>query len=261
MGALIQTKGTQRLAHLFRNRFDSNSINRTRTVATNSGITLSAAFASMPDLLTISDTFIAQNANSNITNFWVPKGRDVLYPAATLIAVAVSGNNITFNDPAPGCPELVANTNSAADLDLPLGVPKGATVSNVAHGSPAAGQTTVTFNPPAGTSVTARVGDRISFCPPRHQNLVRRWRYYLINELLGSNHSAIQGAILNALTGNAVTEVDFQAVEDVTQAVRVETIPGTTDDDDTNIDPAHKSLSIVLFTARTNNTSDPLDAQ
>jgi hypothetical protein len=254
MGALIQTKGTQRLTHLFNNRFDKGSIDRTRAVVTNSGITLQAAFANFSDLLTISDQFIAQNANTNSNN-WVLKGRDVLYPAATLIAVAVSGSDITFKDPALGCPDLIANNISAADLDLPLGVPRGAKVKNVSHNT-AANQTTVTFDSP----VAAQVGDRISFCPVKHQNLVRRWRYYLATELIGSNHSAIQGGVLTALTGNSVTRVEFQAIEDATQAVHVETIPGTTDDDDSNIDPTHKSLSIVLMTVRTNNTADPVDA-
>lgn len=255
MGALIQTKGTQRLTHLFNNRFDKGSIDRTRAVVTSSGVTLSAAFANFPDLLTISDQFIAQNANANGNN-WVPNGRDVLYPAATLIAVAVNGADITFNDPASGCPQMIANNISAADLDRPLGVPRGAIVSNVRHNTPANGQTTVTFN----MQVTAQAGDRISFCPLKHQNLVRRWRYYLSTELIGSNQSAIQGGVLTALSGNAVTRVEFQAIEDAAQAVHVETIPGTTDDDDSNIDPTHKSLSIILMTARTNNTVDPADA-
>ena len=256
MGALIQTKGTQRLAHLFNNRFDIGSIGQTRAVATASGMTLQAAFAGFPDLLTISDTFIAQNASAN----WVPKGRDVLYPSATVIAVAVSGNDITFNDPAPGCPQMIANNISAADLDLPLGIPKGAIVNNVQPNHPAAGQTTVTFKVPAGTSIAAQANDRISFCPLKHQNLVRRWQFYLANELLGSNQSAIQGGILTALTGTAVTKVEFQAVEDATQTVHVETIPGTTDDDNSNIDPTHKSLFIALMTVRT-NAPDTLDVQ
>jgi hypothetical protein len=86
MGALIQTKGTQRLARLFNNRFDTDSIDQTRNVQNSSG-TLQAAFATLPNLLAISDNFIAQNATAQ----WVPKVKDVLYPSATLVAVAVSG--------------------------------------------------------------------------------------------------------------------------------------------------------------------------
>jgi hypothetical protein len=254
MGSLIQTKGTQRLTHLFNNRFATGSIGQTQTVANSSGMTLPAAFATLPDLLTISDNFIAQNASAALT--WVPNRRDVLYPAATLVAVAVAGANVTFTDPVPPWPSLIANGISAADLDLPLGVPKGATVTNVAHNTPGAGQTTVTFS----VAVTAQVGDRISFCPVKHQNLVRRWRYYLAQELSGTNHSAIQLAVLNALTSPAVTSVTFQAIEDAAQAVHTETIFATTDADDSNIDPTHWSLFIALMTPRT-KAPDPLDPQ
>jgi len=250
MGGLIQTKGTQRLARLFNNRFDINSIGQTRAVKNSSGTLLQVAFATLPNLLTISDTFIAQNAGTP----WIPNVRDALYPAATLVAVTVAARDITFNDPAAGWPTLIANNISAADLDHTGGIPKGATVTNVARGNPSAGQTKVTFNAP----VTARVGDRISFCPVRHQNLVRRWRYYLGNELVASNHSGIQSAVLTALTDSSVTSVSFQAIESSTQAVFVETILATTDAEDDHLDPTHKRLFIALMTART-NAPDPVD--
>ena len=48
MGALIQTKGTQRLAHLFNNRFDAGSIGRTRDVQNSSGTPLKTAFFQIP---------------------------------------------------------------------------------------------------------------------------------------------------------------------------------------------------------------------
>jgi hypothetical protein len=256
MGGLIQTKGTQRLSHLFNNRFDTGSIGQTRAVVNASGTSLKGAFASLPDLRSISDNFIAQYASNN----WVPNVRDVLYPAATLIAVTVAPGAaagttyVTFNDPNPGWPPLIANGISAADLDHPVGVPKGATVTAVVHGNPAAGQTRVTFN----AVVTAQVGDRISFCPVKHQNLVKRWRYYLGNELVASNHTAIQSAALTALTDLSVTLVGFQAIESSTQTVFVETIFATTNADDDNLDPTHKSLFVALMTART-NAPDPVD--
>ena len=175
MGALIQTKGTQRLARLFNNRFDSGSIGQTRGVQNSLGISLKTAFSTTFDnssLLTISDNFIAQFSTPLAT--WVPNGRDVLYPAATLVAVAVAGNTITFNDPAGAFPNLIVNNVGAADLDRPGGISKGAVVTNVARATPAANQTTVTFS----VAVTAQIGDKISFCPPKHQNLVRRWRFF-----------------------------------------------------------------------------------
>ena len=211
---------------------------------------LQGAFATLPDLLTISDAFIAQNASAN----WVPNVRDVLYPAATLVAVKVAQKKITFKDPDAGWPPLIANGISAANLDRPGGVPKGAVVTNVAPG-PALGQTTVTFS----VLVTAtQVGDHISFCPLKHQNLVRRWRYYLGNELAAPNHTRIQAAVLTALTDNTVTSASFQAIENSTQTVYVETIFATTDADDDDLDPTHKSLFVALVTART-NAPDPVD--
>jgi len=250
LGGLIQTKGTQRLARLFNNRFDNGSIGQTRAVQNSSNTLLKVAFATLPNLLAISDNFIAQYSSAA---HWVPNGRDVLYPAATLVAVAVAGRDITFKDPPGGWPTLIANGISAGDLNHSAGIPKGATVTNVV---PHAGQTTVTFSVP----VTAQVSDRISFCPVKHQNLVKRWRYYLGIELDPSNHTLIQKAVLTALTDLSVTSVTFQALESTTQSALIETILATTDADDDNLDPTHKSLFIALLTART-NAPDPIDDQ
>jgi hypothetical protein len=252
MGSLIQTKGTQRLARLFNNRFDKGSIGQTRQVKNSSGTLLQTAFATLPTLLNISDTFIAQYSSA----YWVLNGRDVLYPAATLVAVQVAGKDIIFNDPVGTWPDLIAVGNSAADLTHSAGVPKDAKVKKVDRGNPTAGQTTVSFD----VAVTAQNGDCISFCPPKHQNLVKRWRYYLGTELHSPNQTLIQKAILTALTDPSVTLVKFQAIESTTQSALIETILGTTDDDDDNLDPTKKSLFIALLTAQT-NAPDPVDAQ
>src|SRR6478735_6844171 len=111
MGGLIQTKGTQRLANFFnKQRFDAPSIVRTRALENNIGgvrVRLRDAFASTLDktpLLTISDAFIAQNAGAT----WFANGRDALYPATTLVAVAIPApNQITFNNPAAGWPNSI----------------------------------------------------------------------------------------------------------------------------------------------------------
>ena len=153
MGALIQTKGTQWLARFFNQRFDAGSIATTRAVqnliggtATSLKVAFAAAFDSTP-LLTISDAFIAQYASANPT--WYNNGRDALYPSTTLIAQAVAGSQITFNNPPGGWPNSipigVASPNiTAADLEpgKGLAIPKGATVTAV---SPAGNQTVVTF--------------------------------------------------------------------------------------------------------------------
>jgi hypothetical protein len=173
-----------------------------------------------------------------------------------LVAVQVAGKDIIFNDPVGTWPDLIAVGNSAADLTHSAGVPKDAKVKKVDRGNPTAGQTTVSFD----VAVTAQNGDCISFCPPKHQNLVKRWRYYLGTELHSPNQTLIQKAILTALTDPSVTLVKFQAIESTTQSALIETILGTTDDDDDNLDPTKKSLFIALLTAQT-NAPDPVDAQ
>ena len=257
MGGLIQTKGTQRLANFFnKQRFDAGSIPTTRNVVSSVPISLKVAFATSFDstpLLTISDAFIAQFAG----NGWVPNGRDVLYPATTLVAVASATNQITFNNPGPGFPTSIAVGMSASNLDrLPgIGIPKGTTVTTITAG-PAAGQTTVTFS----ANVTAQVNDRISFCSPKHQNLVRRWRHYLGKDLLPSNHSLIQSAVLSALTDQSIASATFQTIEHYDQRVLANTEFQTTNANDDNLDPATKYIHVALITPRT-TAPDPLDAQ
>jgi len=261
MGGLIQTKGTQRLAKLFNNRFDAGSIPTTRAVqnliggtATSLKVAFAAAFDSTP-LLTISDAFIAQYASAN----WVPQGRDVLYPAVTLVAQAMpAATQITFNNPSPGWPPTIVVGVSAANLDRPpgIGIPKGATVTVIALATPAAGQTTVTFS----SAVTAQVNDRISFCLKKHQNLVRRWRYFLEHDLQPSNHSLIQSAVLSALTDTTVASATFQTIEHHDQMVLTNTEFMTTNADDDNLDPATKYMQVALITPRT-TAPDALDAQ
>jgi len=78
MGSLIQTKGTQRLAKLFNDRFDAGSIGTT-------GGLVKAAFNDVSqDLLSISDSFIAANAVAGWPTTGTTAGDDLLYPAATM---------------------------------------------------------------------------------------------------------------------------------------------------------------------------------
>src|SRR5258707_9571519 len=96
MGALIQTKGTQRLARHFNDRFDTGSIDPTRGVgnmANGVARTLRNAFADGSlDLLAISDMFIAQNAGAG----WPTDGNDFLYPSATMIPTNTGVNTSTL---------------------------------------------------------------------------------------------------------------------------------------------------------------------
>jgi hypothetical protein len=268
MGGLIQTKGTQRLANfLNKQRFDAGSIGRTRTLENNIGgvrVRLRDAFASTLDntpLLTISDAFIAQNAGAT----WFANGRDALYPATTLVAVATpAANQITFNNPAAGWPNSIpvggaSPTITAANLEQGKGalIQRGTTVTAVA----AAGgnQTTVTFSNPVGGCAA---NDRISFSNINHKNLVRRWRHYIALDLTPANHSRIQSAVLSALFDTSVSYVTFQTIEDVTQTVLVNTEYNTTagDPEDSSLDIATKYISVALITSRT-SAPDPLDPQ
>jgi hypothetical protein len=264
MGALIQTKGTQRLANFFnRQRFDANSIIRTRNLQNNiaGAITLLRdAFASALDktpLLTVSDAFIAQNAGPT----WFANGRDALYPATTLVAQAIpAANQVTFNNPVPGWPNSIplnvaSPTITAQNLERPS-IQRGTTVTMV---TPAGNQTTVTFSNNVNAAVAA--GERVSFTNVNHQNLVRRWRYFLQVDLAPSNHSRIQTAVLAALFDPSVASMSFQAIEDIAQEVLVNTeYPTTGDAEDSNLVTANKYISLALITPRT-SAQDPLDPQ
>ena len=117
MGALINTKGTQRLAKLFNNRFSPLSAARVWTnIIGGVQTTLPAAFRNPgADLLTLSDSFIAQYATGNAT--WLNSGNDLLYPSATMtvdvLPTAGSLNVIGFKLP-PGrstIPAQILQTN------------------------------------------------------------------------------------------------------------------------------------------------------
>jgi hypothetical protein len=268
MGGLIQTKGTQRLANFLNNqRFDANSINKTRNLENNIGglkVLLKNAFASALDktpLLTISDAFIAQNAGAS----WFANGKDALYPSTTLVAAATPATDkVTFINPVPGWPNSIppgvaSPKITAANLEQGKGpaIPKDTTILAV---DPVAGtnRTTVTFSNNVPGCVA---GDRISFSHLNHKNLVRRWRHYLAFDLTPSNHSRIQSAVLSALFDTSVSYVAFQTIEDIAQTVLVNTeYPATSDGEESNLDITKKYISLALITPRT-SAPDPLDPQ
>ena len=154
MGTLIQTKGTQRLAKLFNNRF--NPLSTARIWSNNiAGVqtTLPAAFRHPgANLLTLSDSFIAQYATANAT--WLSNGNDLLYPSATMtvdaLPTAASPNVIGFKLP-PGrstIPGQIQPNASFRNLDNRKTFPNGTNiapggVSGVTGG--AGGTFTVTF--------------------------------------------------------------------------------------------------------------------
>jgi hypothetical protein len=259
MGGLIQTKGTQRLAKLFNNRFSPLSTARPWT--NNVGgvqTTLCAAFRNPGvNLLTLSDNFIAQYA----TTAWPGNGNDLLYPSATMtvdvLPTGGSPNTIGFKLP-PGrsnIPGHIQTNASFRNLDNRKTFPSGTTISAVSAVTGGAGGTfTVTFTNPILTNLA--LSDRISFASGGHGQLVRRWRWYLAHDLLPENHAAIRSAISSALDDNDFTQVTFQTVEE-TQRV-IANVQRQTDAND-EFDGTF-ILNIILLTQQT-TAPDPLDPQ
>jgi hypothetical protein len=266
MGGLINTKGTQRLSKLFNNRFSPLSAARV-WANTIGGVQtpLPAAFRNPgANLLTLSDNFIAQYATANAT--WLNSGNDLLYPSATMtvdvLPTAGSLNVIGFKLP-PGrstIPALILQTNpvpSFRNLDNRRTFPDGTTISAVSGVTGGAGGTfTVTFtqNP---ILANLALSDRISFGAAKHWQLVRRWRWYLANDLRPENHAAIRSAISSALDDGDFTQITFQAIEH-TQGV----LTGVQRQTDNNNDEFDNTfiMNIVLLTQQT-TAPDPLDPQ
>src|SRR5271154_1021396 len=133
MGGLIQTKGTQRLADNFNSRFSNLAV---AGAWLSSGAAPKTAAGSLSDafdkdafdLLKISDQFIAQNATAGK---WPADGNDILYPSATMVAVAATPNSISFNFAtgfaAPGL--LIQNGSSVISLDKRGSIPNDTTVT------------------------------------------------------------------------------------------------------------------------------------
>jgi len=225
MGGLIQTKGTQRLARLFNNRFDAGGPLTAALTVKSSGNTphpgaviLPAAFANANlDLLDISDLFIAQNALSGWPNDW----NDFLYPSATMAATNTSNSTATLNfTVAPGAPlaagspasvpTFIAQNAAVSNLTAAGKIPHGTTVNSVVVNVPPSGNFSVNLS----ANVKVDAGDLISFAKGKHEQLVRRWRWYLGKDLLQENHGAIRTAISNAFSDPSYIKITFQTVED-----------------------------------------------
>jgi hypothetical protein len=257
MGALIQTKGTQRLAKLLNNRFDDSGtgIDFARTVKSSSGSLLDAFANAQLDLLTVSDMFIAQNA---VSGSWTTDLNDFLYPSATLKAAsAVTANNVlTFTLPtgitALGAGCVIAKDAKVCSLAARKSIPKGTTVSL----APTLSGSTLTVT--LSGNVTVAKDEMISFAKGNHERLVRRWRWYLKYDLSPANHAAIKRAISAALSDNDFDfkKITFQTVEDM-QDVLVTTQKRLNNNDE--FDDAY--LMHVLLKTQATSAPDPLDPQ
>ena len=120
MGALIQTKGTQRLANLFNTQFSVLSTARGWNNSITAGgvttkVNICDAFNS-GKLWAISDAFIAQNADPSSAQTWPSDMNDLLYPSATLtvttITNAANSSTLTFNIPGNPPGAIVAPAGS-----------------------------------------------------------------------------------------------------------------------------------------------------
>jgi hypothetical protein len=254
MGALIQTKGTQKLAKLFNDRFDASAtgLSFAQTVKNAAGVLLPDAFGNPSnDLLKISDAFIAQNAGA----VWPADGNDFLYPSATmrLNANAAAGTN-TLQFAFATIPTSIAINSAVSSLTSRRSIPHGTTVVAPAP-VVAGGILTVTLSQPLSVNVVA--GENICFTTGRNEQLVRRWRWYLAHDLKGENHAAIQRAISSALAPpTTCKKIAFQTIED-TQKVLINVQPlldATSEFDDTF------KIDIILMTQQT-TAPDPLDPQ
>jgi hypothetical protein len=256
MGALIQTKGTQRLARHFNDRFDNNSMNATRGVS-NASRTLRNAFADGSlDLLAISDMFIAQNAGSG----WPSDGNDFLYPSATMTTTSAGpGSTLQFRLPSgvTAIPDMILQ-GGAPICSLDTRKIRGAFGGVPTLGAGGNFSVPVVDKPGGTTSVTIpfAANERISFAKGRHERLVRRWRWYLQHDLTPENHAAIRRAISAALEDTDFKKITFQSVEDTQRVLAKPERQLTTnfEFDDAFI------MHIILMTQQT-TAPDPLDPQ
>jgi hypothetical protein len=269
MGALIQTKGTQRLANLFNTVF--LDLRETRDWRNENGDGFSELFSnSNNSLRELSDEFIAQVAvpRGGGAPFRWPNnnGNDILYPSATmnLTAVGAGGvaNRMTFTLPAgiAARPSFIANGALIRALERKKALPRGTVAANVTNPAAAGGTFTVDAQNPPGTALPVpanAVGTKISFASGRHGQLVRRWRWYLDNDLQDENHAAIRRAILRAIDDDEFRSITFQTIED-TQKVLIQVRNGLDGGGDNLTDILH--MDILLMSQQT-TAPDVLDPQ
>jgi hypothetical protein len=260
MGALIQTKGTQRLVKLFNSRFSNLVTARTWNNSIGGGKTNICAAFNAGKLVDISDEFIAQNADISSPQTWPSDMNDLLYPSATLSVGGVSNpSTFTFNIPSPGNPPQV--------IVAPSGGTLGSAVSCINRPKRIPHKTTVNSFSVSGTTLTVNftkncpnlaANDLVCFAQGNHERLVRRWRWYLQNDLTAPNNDAIRQAINAALDDDTYQNIQFQTVEDKQQVVTTPTATLTQDGNDELSD--NMQMNILLMTQST-TSPDKLDPQ
>jgi hypothetical protein len=233
------------------------------------GQTLSYFVPTSPsNLADISEAFIAQNAVSG----WPADWGDLLYPSATMIPTNPTAPGATTSTLqfalAPGTlatpsavPSLIASGATVSNLNTRGRIPPGTQVGVVTPNLPARtfSVTLVDKPGPGGVAVPVPVvaNEMISFAAGKHERLVRRWRWYLKNDLKPENHAAIKSAIYTALTEPSFKKIIFQTVEDK-QKVLVTTQQKLNNASDELDDEFH--MHILLLTEST-TAPEQLDPQ
>ena len=135
-------------------------------------------------------------------------------------------------------------------------------------------------NAPVIQSICNHSKGKPLFLPPHdktnHKNLLKRWDWYLANELQHGNHELIRGFIWNVINGpNGLQGANSSTPEgDVYTAIRFDCIEGpnqtvlasdeyrlkNSDKDDTGLSRVTAYLKIILITAPT-AAPDPRDGQ
>jgi hypothetical protein len=186
----------------------------------------------------------------------IPAGKAVTFitfPVVTLATTAASTNQtLTF----AAVPSTVTTGMGVVDFTTPGAIPTNTTVTNKSA-------TTVTISNPA-TAVGN--GDVIAFLRGgNHQNLQRRWKYYLKNELRPSSDAEIRAALQEALEDTNITRVQFDVIEGTKQIVHT-AVEYNFDANLGVLSTTNKHIRIVLETPPTSASSAlpiplPLDDQ
>ena len=100
------------------------------------------------------------------------------------------------------------------------------------------------------------IGDQVCFAKGKNERLVRRWQWYLDNDLTSQNDAAIQKAIDAALSDDGYASIQFQTVEDKQQVVIT---PQPILDGNEEISD-NMQMNILLMTQST-TAPDKLDSQ
>jgi hypothetical protein len=253
MGALIQTKGTQRLANWFNKRCFSDLSKTRKWKNTKTNAFVPEAFGTAgKKLLDICDDFIAQNASAT-SGEWPSGMNDMFYPSATLAVVSGSGTTLTFNLPGTK-PDAIVDGESFVSCIKTNRVKKQTKVQTAAL---SAGVLTVTLTKPLKSNPNAGELFSFSFKKGKHERLVRRWRWYLEHDLEPKNDDAIRQAISAALGDEEYyVSISCQTVEDVQKVVAIPQPKLDGDEEPTD----ELEMTIVLMTQST-SSPDKVDPQ